>query len=226
MKVVIIGSGNIGTHFAVEFATKTYDVRVISSKPNEIQKTLNVVYDDGSVKSASRVKVSDDVDSDVKTADMILITYPAFMIPETAKRVCKNIKEGAAVGIIPGTGGGEFSFKQCIKEKAITVFGLQRVPAVARLVRYGETVRVSGIRNKLHIAAIPVNNASKYANIFSEVFGIPCEILPNYLCVTLTPSNPILHTTRLRTLFADYHKGVVYPEFLSSTKSGLMSPQN
>ena len=26
----------------------------------------------------------------------------------------------------------------------------------------------------------------------------------------MTPSNPILHTTRLRTIFEDYHEGVVY----------------
>ena len=44
----------------------------------------------------------------------------------------------------------------------------------------------------------------------SEIWGIPCFPLPNYLSVTLTPSNPILHTTRLRTLFADYEEGKVY----------------
>ena len=34
--------------------------------------------------------------------------------------------------------------------------------------------------------------------------------MPNYLNVTLTPSNPILHTTRLRTLFKDYTDGYFY----------------
>ena len=42
------------------------------------------------------------------------------------------------------------------------------------------------------------------------LWGIPCTALPNYLSVTLTPSNPIFHTTRLRTLFADYEEGKMY----------------
>lgn len=33
---------------------------------------------------------------------------------------------------------------------------------------------------------------------------MPCIALPDYLNLTLTPSNPILHTTRLYTLFKDY----------------------
>lgn len=44
----------------------------------------------------------------------------------------------------------------------------------------------------------------------SGLWGIPCTVHPNYLSVTLTPSNPILHTTRLSTLFADYEEGKVY----------------
>lgn len=34
--------------------------------------------------------------------------------------------------------------------------------------------------------------------------------MPNYLNVTLTPSNPILHTTRLSVLFKDYVDGLTY----------------
>ena len=35
-------------------------------------------------------------------------------------------------------------------------------------------------------------------------------MLPNYLCITLTPSNPILHTTRLYSMFRDYSEGEFY----------------
>ena len=43
-----------------------------------------------------------------------------------------------------------------------------------------------------------------------SIFDIRCTPLPDYLNLTLTPSNPILHTTRLRTLYKDYRPGVVY----------------
>lgn len=48
------------------------------------------------------------------------------------------------------------------------------------------------------------------AEFLSGLWNIPCTALPNYLSVTLTPSNPILHTTRLRTIFADYENGKIY----------------
>lgn len=88
--------------------------------------------------------------------------------------------------------------------------GLQRVPSVARLERYGKRVRCEGLRDSLYLASIPTEKASVLAAFISSLFDIPCYTLPNYLAVTLTPSNPILHTTRLRTLFADYSYGKVY----------------
>ncbi len=44
----------------------------------------------------------------------------------------------------------------------------------------------------------------------TKLWGIPCTSLPNYLSVTLTPSDPILHTTRLCTMFNDYETGKIY----------------
>lgn len=47
--------------------------------------------------------------------------------------------------------------------------------------------------------------------IFIEgIFNIPCVSLPNYLSVSLTPSNPILHTSRLYSMFKDYTPGKKY----------------
>ena len=41
---------------------------------------------------------------------------------------------------------------------------------------------------------------------------MPCHVLKNYLAVTLTPSNPILHTSRLYAMFQDYAPGIFYPK--------------
>ena len=57
------------------------------------------------------------------------------------KSVANKIKIYASdkmkICLLPGTGGGEWAFKECI-ECGATVFGLQRVPSVARLVEYGK----------------------------------------------------------------------------------------
>ena len=48
------------------------------------------------------------------------------------------------------------------------------------------------------------------AAIIERIFDIPCKTLPVYLNITLTPSNQILHTARLRSMLADYNEGRVY----------------
>lgn len=95
-------------------------------------------------------------------------------------------------------------------EKGAILFGLQRVPAVARLVEYGKTVCSTGYRPELHAAALPGVHTDRCCRLLSEIFRMPCSPLPDYLNLTLTPSNPILHTTRLCALFSDYQPGVVY----------------
>ena len=50
----------------------------------------------------------------------------------------------------------------------------------------------------------------KCADIIEDIFDIPCEVLPVYLNITLTPSNQILHTSRLRAMLNDYREGKVY----------------
>lgn len=89
-------------------------------------------------------------------------------------------------------------------------FGIERVPAIARLVQKGKTAKSIGYRDELHIAALPRGNAEKCAEVISGLFEMPCKVIPNYLNLTMTPSNPILHTTRLRTLFGDWQPGVTY----------------
>ena len=211
MNITMIGFGNIGTQFAVEFAASGHKVTVYTQKPQSVSKRLTISYDDGTLtKTAQIVVVTSSMEEALQNAELVIVTRPAFMLPQTAEEIYPYIQRGACIALIPGTGGGEFALKRHIEEKGVTVFGLQRVPAVARLIEYGKVVRVSGKRERLFAGAIPQANGKKYAELFSQVFDMPCEMLPNYLCVTLTPSNPILHTTRLRCLFQDYKPGVVY----------------
>ncbi len=212
MNVTVIGAGNIGTHFAVQFGSKGHDVTIFASKPERISREIYVVNSEGEILRTSKLKnVTSDMAEAVKDADYIFVTHPAFMLKATAEKMLGNIKEGAKIGVVPGTGGAEFAFKPLIAEGAV-LFGLQRVPAVARLTQYGKAVCVEGARPLLHIAAIPRSYAQEISEVMSKTFDVGCKAMDNYLSVTLTPSNPILHTTRLRTEFADYKEGVVYPK--------------
>lgn len=212
MKITVIGAGNIGTQFAAAFAATGNEVTVFASKPEKISDTLTIVDENDNVTAEGRIAlVTNDVEKAVKDAEYIFVTYPAFMLKGIAEKMYDFVSRGVKIGVIPGTGGAEFAFKNLIEDKGIILFGLQRVPAVARLKEYGKTVCVTGYRDRLKLAGIPRSSLRGIGDLLTETFGMPCDILPNYLSVTMTPSNPILHTTRLRTEFADYTEGAVYP---------------
>lgn len=210
MNITIVGCGNIGTQFAVHCAAKGHIVTIYCSKPNIVSKTLEIVDSNGEhFLSGDIFAATNNEDEAFKNADLIFVTVPAFAMCDYAKKIIPHLKRGAMICLTPGTGGAEFAFKSAL-EKDCIIFGLQRVPSVARLVEYGKTVCASGYRDELFSASIPSKYSAQTAKIISNIFDMPCTPMQNYLNVTLTPSNPILHTTRLRTIFKNYTEGYVY----------------
>ena len=209
IKIAVIGGGNIGTQFACVCALKGHTVNVYSSKPERFVDELEIINENNEVVRGKITKVTSDIGEAMEGCRVLFITHPAFQLKKTADLILPYVNSDMGICIVPGTGGAEFAFHDCIKAGA-SLFGLQRVPGVARLEEYGKRVRVEGLRERLFVASIPGSKAAEFACFVESLFDIPCEALPNYLSVTLTPSNPILHTTRLRTLFEDYSEGVVY----------------
>ena len=210
MNITIIGAGNIGTQIATHCAFKGHCVTMFTSKYDLISKTLNIVNELGETTLSGDIAcATDDAKLAFGDADLVFVTVPAFHMQKTAKTLLPYIKAGAKICLVPGSGGGEFAFKECI-DKGCVLFGLQRVPSVARLVEYGKTVCATGYRDELFVASIPTSYTKECADIISGIFDMKCSVMPSYLNITLIPSNPILHTTRLKTIFSDYYAGKTY----------------
>lgn len=210
MNITIIGGGNIGTQFAVHCIEKKHKVIIYTSKPEQFQNELTIINDSNEITHKGTIEcATNNTKTAFEKADLIFVTIPAFMMKETAEKIRPYFRKGLYIALIPGTGGGECAFKDAI-EKGCIIFGLQRVPSVARLTEYGKTVCATGYRDTLHLAAIPKSETKNCCSIINEIFEMPVVDLPNYLCVTMTPSNPILHTSRLKTLFDDYNKDKIY----------------
>lgn len=208
-RIAVIGAGNIGTQFACICAAKGYPVHICSSKPELFDGSLEVVDEYGNITCGVPSLISSDIGKVVEGCNIIFVAKPAFLLKISADQLLPYIHNTTKICVLPGTGGAEFTFSSCI-HKGATLYGLQRVPTVARLEQYGKRVRCEGLRSDLFLASIPGLGAKDFAAFLSSLWGIPCHILPNYLSVTLTPSNPILHTSRLRTLFSDYVDGKIY----------------
>ena len=210
MNITIVGGGNIGTQFAVHCAEKKHDVTVYTSTPGIFRKHLSIVDENGiTTHEGDIVGATNDPEVAFKNADLIIVTVPATIMNTVAHLVYEHTDTHSIIGVIPGNGGGECAFRKCI-ERGNIFFGIERVPAVARLVKKGETVRSTGYREELHVASMPSTNVKTCCELIQGIFDMPTKPIPCFLKLTMTPSNPILHTTRLRTLFKDYKPGVVY----------------
>lgn len=211
MNIAIIGFGNVGTQFAVMCALQGHKVNVFSTKPERVSKHLQIVDKKGAVIHEADINlVSNDYGVVLDGVELIFVTRPASVLKKTAEELWPYMKKEMKIGFLPGTGGDEFYFSQFLT-KGVILFGIQRVPAVARLKEYGKSVYVVGPRKTLYLASLPTEYNNELCNFMTSILHIECIPLPNYLCVTLTPSNPILHTTRLFNLFGDYTEGRIYP---------------
>ena len=211
MKITIIGGGNIGTLMAAEMAYRGGEVTVYTSKPERWSRELTVFdADDRELLRGGIKEATDDIRRAVDGADVIWVCTPSTMFRKVASELEPAVKPGQVIGAVPGSGGAEFAFAGCI-QKGCTLIGLQRVHSIARLKEYGSSVYQLGRKDELQLGSIPADRAAGLCAEVSEMFDMPCVALPNYLCVTLTPSNPILHTTRLYTLFRDWRPGSYYP---------------
>lgn len=208
-KVLIIGGGNIGTLIAADIAEKA-DVTVYSSRAREWAERISVYDDNGALCFTSgRIAVTDDPENATKNADWVFVTVPAFMFGDIAKRMENSVSAGQVICVVPGGGGAEFAFKR-LSDKGATLVGFQRVHSIARLKEYGKSVCALGRKNRIEIASIPSRLAAGLCAEIEKLFSMPCTSLNNYLCLTLTPSNPILHTSRLYALFRDYRREKTY----------------
>lgn len=210
MNITIIGGGNIGTLIAAQLIAKNHNVTIYTRDTSKWSDSITVC--DKDIDKTFTVKISnitDNLSQAIKTADLIISTIPPFAIRKIIKTIENDINPNAILGFIPGYGGMEFLCQNLIKN-GNTIFATQRVCSVARLKEYGKTVITAGKRKEMYISALPKSQTELVRKIFEELFDVTTISLPNYLNVTLTPTNPILHTSRLYVLFKDYKQGVKY----------------
>lgn len=212
MNICMIGGGNIGTVLLGELSTqKEVTVNLYTTRPEAWSNTIEVIDVKNKKSIVGNIHAISGEPNIVADADMILSTVPSHVFPSIVKKISPFVKKGTLIGIMPGCGGSEFFAKELL-EKGCVLFGFQRVHSIARIKEYGHSVYMTGRKEELQIAAIPSKETERICALIERLLHIPCKALANYLTVTLTPSNPILHTSRIYSLFEHYEKGMLYPK--------------
>lgn len=214
MNICVIGGGNIGTTLSAELAylNPEKSVRLLTSKPDLFNKSIEVIDVEQDISFFGTLDIiSDDPEKVVVGADVIFITTPSFMIEDTFRKIKNYIKTGVFVGVIPGCGGSEFYWKQHFDESC-TLFGFERVPYITRLAEYGKSVYLKSRKPHVTLASLPMSRLDTICNIVSDICHFTCMKAANYLTITLTPSNPVLHTSRIYDLFCNASPETRFPK--------------
>lgn len=227
MNITVVGAGNMGLAMTGYMAGKKEDTVCLFTR-----KDIRIieVYD---VEKCIGFKTNDYICTDdptvaFKKADVIFVTYPAFLRRKFIEEYGEYINEGTYFGFVPGYGGGEYLCASLIK-RGVNVFGFQRVPYVARAIK-DKTIAANIIsrKKKLFVGAIPRSKTDEICKIVEHLLDIPVQSLKEYLSITLAPSNPLLHTVGVYNVFKsgtstkEYSKQLMFYEEWNDDSSRLL----
>jgi hypothetical protein len=215
--ICICGGGSLGHVIAGWLSAKSKaKVTILTAKPELWGSSISVATaQDGTLKG-SLAKVSDRPEDVLPEADVVLFCYPGFMIVSELERIRDFIGCNAYVGSVFSSTGFFFEALK-ILPPAQPLWGFQRVPFIARVNEYGKSSHLLGYKPCYHIAVENVSDPDKqaFADLISDWFERPVHLLKNYFEASLTNSNPLLHTSRLYTMFGGDNEGRIYPRMVN-----------
>jgi len=217
MRICICGGGNLG-HVVAGFLASQSDnqVSVLTRRPENWANILEVIDPDGKVYNGS-IYPTDNVSQAIADADMVFICLPGFAIHDELVKISPYLKSDAKVGTVVSSTGFFFeAFK--VLPNHIGLFGFQRVPFICRTIEYGHKAELKGYKSSLSMAVEQVDDKEALRIMIENLFKTPIKLLRSYYEVSLSNSNPLLHTSRLYTMFKNWEEGVVYdrnPQFYS-----------
>ena len=199
MHICICGGGSLGHVCAGVLASREgVSVSLLSGHPENWGNRVEVSDPEGKVYSGPLAAVSSDPAKVVKGSDIVLLCVPGYLIEKTLESIKPFIGNAAVGSVVCST--GFFFFAHRILGENARLFGFQRVPYISRVAEYGSKALLLGYKSSL-LAALE-NLPEAFTKTLQDLFGTPVQKADNYLQVSLTNSNPILHTGRLYTMFA------------------------
>jgi len=207
MKICICGGGSLGHVCAGVLASQNDTVlNILSGHPDSWQRTIIVTDKEGKQYVANVNQVSSNPKEVAEGQDIILLCLPGYLIEKTLRDI-KPFVGNAIVGTVVSSTGFFFFAHDVLGEKA-RLFGLQRVPFIARVVEYGKSANLLGYKSSLAVVLENVENREGFCRELERLFITPVTLLDNFYEVALSNSNPILHTGRLYTMFHEREKEV------------------
>jgi len=201
MRICICGGGGLGhTCAGVLSNRKDVTVDLLTNRPEKWNHEYVVNIPDGAVLTCKLDVITDKPDEVIPRADLVFLCLPAFCVENEILKIKPYLRIlGAVFGCT-----GFFLFAHKHLPSYSKLFALQRVPYVSRVVEYGKEANLLGYRDKLIMAVENVEDREAFREQVESLFGEKTVLADSFYEVTLSNSNPILHTGRLYTMWKDW----------------------
>lgn len=203
-RICVVGGGNLAhTCMAVFSSHSGVSVDLLTTRPEKWAHDFKVNAPNSQVFNGHIETFTDKPEDVIPNADIVFLCLPAFAVEETILKIAPYLKPSTIVGTVVANTG---FFIFCHKHLPATskLFGLQRVPYVSRIVEYGKEANLLGYRDALYVAMENVENREEFRSFLEEMFLEKTHLVDSFYEVTLSNSNPILHTGRLYTMWKDW----------------------
>lgn len=225
-KVCICGGGSLAHVCAGVLSSQPEEVNIFTRKPESWSHEIEVTDLNGKVYIGNLNIISDKQEEALRDCDIIFLCLPGFAIESTLESI-KPFVDNAVVGSIVCSTGFFFAAHRVLGENAY-LFGFQRVPYIARTVEYGHSANLLGYKPQLAIAVENVEEKETFRQLVETLWMTPVKLLVSHYEVSLTNSNPILHTGRLYSMWQDWdgevydHNILFYKEWTDSASQMLI----
>ena len=204
MRIVICGGGGLGhTCAGILSNHEGIIVDMLTNRPEKWNHNFKVNTPDKGTIIGKLDRISSKPENLIPKADIVFFCLPAFLVEETIIKIKPFLKHSTIVGAVFGC-TGFFLFAHKHLPSTAKLFALQRVPYVSRVVEYGKEANLLGYRDKLIMAVENVDDRKTFRQLIESNLGEPVELCDSFYEVTLSNSNPILHTGRLYTMWKDW----------------------
>ena len=210
MNICICGGGNLGhVVLGVLAAQPQNRVSLLTNHPQRWADTVTVTDPNGKQYVGKIAQITNRAEDVIPHSDIVLLCLPGFAIREELEKIRPYLSATTAVGSIVSSTGFFFEAQRLLPKEQ-PLFGFQRVPFISRTTEYGRSAELKGYKPLLNLAIEQTADKEALRLTIEQLFHTPTELLQSHYEASLTNSNPLLHPSRLYTLWKDWHEGIVY----------------
>lgn len=210
--ITICGGGSLGHVVAGWLSARNHAiVNILTGRPEKWQSDIVVDTPDEIILNGKISKISNKVEDVIPESDVVLLCLPGYMIAKQLEVIKPFLNPSTYVGSVFSSTGFFFEALNLLGNEQ-PLWGFQRVPFISRVNEYGKSAHLLGYKNSHNIAIENVSNSKKveFAITLQDWFERPINVLHNYYEASLTNSNPLLHTSRLYTMFGNENEGKTF----------------